>query len=127
MMSGSSAGAGEWCSTDRSGTGDNPEGTGGNLLAWKAKRWVLTSVSRYLPISSELQDYRLPLNAIQPGREAILPVQAGDVIFFHSLLWHASGPNLTDTTRFAEIISFMGPEAQFVGRGNGHFPAARRE
>jgi len=108
------------------GTGDNPEGAGGNLLAWKAKRWILTETTRYIPMFSELQDFRVPPSAVEREREVLLPVQAGDVVFFHSLLWHASGPNQTDTARFAEIISFMGPHARFVGRGGGNFPIARQ-
>jgi ectoine hydroxylase-related dioxygenase (phytanoyl-CoA dioxygenase family) len=107
------------------GTGDNPEGTGGNLLAWKAKRWVLSGTARYVPIVAELQDFRIPPSAIESDREERLAVRAGDVVFFHSLLWHASGPNETDQARIAEIISFMGPQARFVGRGPGHFPPAR--
>lgn len=108
------------------GTGDNPEGAGGNVLAWKAKRWILTEITRYVPVVSELQDFRIPPTAVEPGSEVLLPVQAGDVVFFHSLLWHASGPNRTDIPRFAEIISFMGPHTRFVGRGPGTFPRARR-
>jgi ectoine hydroxylase-related dioxygenase (phytanoyl-CoA dioxygenase family) len=108
------------------GTGDNPQGAGGNLLAWKAKRWVLTKTTRYVPMFFDLQDFRLPLTAVQPTDEKLLPVQAGDVIFFHSLLWHASGPNEADSARIAEIISFMGPTSRFVGRGSGQFPQARK-
>jgi len=108
------------------GTGDNPRGAGGNLMAWKAKRWVLTKTTRYVPMFFDLQDFRLPLTAVASATEKALPVRAGDVIFFHSLLWHASGPNQADTARFAEIISYMGPEARFVGRGDGQFPVARR-
>jgi ectoine hydroxylase-related dioxygenase (phytanoyl-CoA dioxygenase family) len=108
------------------GTGDNPEGAGGNLLAWKAKRWILTELTRYVPMLFELQDFRLPITAVDPGREVLLPVRAGDVVFFHSLLWHASGPNSSETARFAEIISFMGPHARFIGRGPGRFAPARR-
>jgi ectoine hydroxylase-related dioxygenase (phytanoyl-CoA dioxygenase family) len=108
------------------GTGDNPKGAGGNLAAWKAKRWMLTGLTRYVPMMFELQDFRLPLTAVDPRREVLLPVQAGDVVFFHSLLWHASGPNRSAVARYAEIISFMGPHARFVGRGPGQFAAARR-
>jgi ectoine hydroxylase-related dioxygenase (phytanoyl-CoA dioxygenase family) len=106
------------------GTGDNPEAAGGSLLAWKAKRWLLAK-TRYTPVLSELQDFRIPPSAIDPARERRLPVSAGDVILFHSLLWHASGPNETDVARFAEIISFMGPTASFIGRGHSSFPLAR--
>jgi ectoine hydroxylase-related dioxygenase (phytanoyl-CoA dioxygenase family) len=108
------------------GTGDNPIGTGGNLAAWKAKRWLLAEATKYASVLFDFQDFRVPPSALQNEREVFLPVHAGDVVFFHSLLWHASGPNRTTETRFAEIISFMGPTARFLGRGNGNFPLARR-
>jgi ectoine hydroxylase-related dioxygenase (phytanoyl-CoA dioxygenase family) len=108
------------------GTGDNPEGAGGNFVAWKAKRWLLAETTKYAPVLFDLQDFRIPPDQVKKEQEVLLPVQAGDVIFFHSLLWHASGPNQSETTRIAEIISFMGPTARFVGRGAGTFPLARR-
>jgi ectoine hydroxylase-related dioxygenase (phytanoyl-CoA dioxygenase family) len=110
-----------------SGTGDNPDATGGSTLAWKAKRWILADTTKYAPVLHDLQDFRIPLEALTDAQEVMLPVEAGDVIFFHSLLWHASGPNRTDVTRFAEIVSFMGPKAAFVGKGGGNFPLARRQ
>ena len=110
-----------------SGTGDNPEGTGGSSLAWKAKRWILADTTKYAPVLHDLQDFRIPVEALKATREVLLPIEAGDVIFFHSLLWHASGPNRTDSTRFAEIVSFMGPDAAFVGKGQARFPLARRQ
>jgi hypothetical protein len=108
------------------GTGDNPEGTGGSMLAWKAKKWILASATKYAPVLFDLQDFRVPPSVLKNEREVMLPVDAGDVIFFHSLLWHASEPNGSDAARFAEIVSFMGPTARFVGRGEGQFPLARR-
>ena len=108
------------------GTGDNPEATG-NTLAWKVKRWILADTTKYAPVLHDLQDFRIPVEAVETSREVLIPVAAGDVIFFHSLLWHASGPNRTDATRYAEIVSFMGPDATFVGRGQGQFPLARRQ
>ena len=109
------------------GTGDNPEGTGGSTFAWRAKRWILADTTKYAPVLNDLQDFRIPVEALETSREVLIPVAAGDVIFFHSLLWHASGPNRTDSTRYAEIVSFMGPDATFVGRGQGQFPLARRQ
>jgi hypothetical protein len=108
------------------GTGDNPRATGGSLLVWKLKRWLLAGTTKYFPALFDLQDFRIPPSALKGRTEVFLPVQAGDVILFHSLLWHASGPNTTTTDRLAEIISFMGPTARFVGRGHGEFPLARR-
>jgi ectoine hydroxylase-related dioxygenase (phytanoyl-CoA dioxygenase family) len=108
------------------GTGDNPTGTGGSLMAWKAKRWILAETTKYAPVLFDLQDFRVPPSALKGEHEVFLPVKAGDVIFFHSLLWHASGPNRSHETRFAEIISFMGATARFVGRGGGQFPSARK-
>jgi ectoine hydroxylase-related dioxygenase (phytanoyl-CoA dioxygenase family) len=107
------------------GTGDNPQGAGGSVAAWKAKRWILAETTKYVPALFDLQDFRVPPDALQSRREIFLPVEAGDVVFFHSLLWHASGPNRSATTRYAEIISFMGDEARFVGRGRAQFPLAR--
>jgi hypothetical protein len=108
------------------GTGDNPEGTGGSMLAWKAKRWILADTTKYAPVLLDLQDFRVPPDLVKTEREVLLPVDAGDVIFFHSLLWHASGANRSDSARFAEIVSFMGPTARLVGRSGGRFALARR-
>lgn len=107
------------------GTGDKPAGARRTLF-WKAKRWLLADTTKYAPVLYDLQDFRVPPNALKNAREVMLPVAAGDAIFFHSLLWHASGPNHSDSTRFAEILSYMGPTARFVGRGAAAFPLARR-
>lgn len=96
------------------GTGDNPD-AGGSEYAWRAKRWVLANSTRYLPVLFDLQDLRIPPRLTADHPERLLPVEAGDVIFFHSLLWHASGPNETDQARFAEIVSFMPHDANVPG------------
>jgi ectoine hydroxylase-related dioxygenase (phytanoyl-CoA dioxygenase family) len=108
------------------GTGDNPEATGGSLLLWKAKRWLLGAATRHTSLLADLQDFRISPSAVSAAREVMLPVGAGDVIFFHSLLWHASGPNSSDEDRFAEIVSFMSASAQLVGQPHATFPRARR-
>jgi phytanoyl-CoA hydroxylase len=111
----------------RAGTGDNPRATGGSLPLWKLKRHVLATLTRYAPALFDLQDFRLPpaLDASKP--RVALPVRAGDVIFFHSLLWHSSSPNQSDVTRYAEIASFMPGDARVRGRDIQHFPEARRK
>ena len=108
------------------GTGDNPDTTTSRGLVWRVKRWLLADTTKYLPVLYDLQDFRVPLDMVDTTGEVLLPVAAGDVIFFHSLLWHASGPNRSESMRFAEIISFMGPAARFIGRGARAFPLARR-
>ncbi len=106
------------------GTGDNPDASG-NMALWKLKRLVLTQATRYAPWLFDFQDFRIPPDTIDRTREKLIPVRAGDAVFFHSLLWHASGPNRSDQPRYASIISFMGPDARYVGRGGDHFPMAR--
>lgn len=108
------------------GTGDNPKAAGGSGLAWRLKRFVLAGMTRHLPILFDLQDFRIPPELVDRQQERPLPLTAGDVVFFHSLLWHASGPNRSESARFAEIISFMGVGSRFVGHGGGHFPLARK-
>jgi ectoine hydroxylase-related dioxygenase (phytanoyl-CoA dioxygenase family) len=109
------------------GTGDNPDGGGGNSAAWKLKQLVLTGATRYAPMLFDLQDYRIAPEATRNCQERLLSVSAGDAIFFHSLLWHASGSNVSDHSRCAEIISFMAADARFVGRGCPHFALARSQ
>jgi ectoine hydroxylase-related dioxygenase (phytanoyl-CoA dioxygenase family) len=109
------------------GTGDNPGEAGGSTAVWKLKKLVLAQATRYLPILGDLQDYRVRLEEVDPARSIKLPMRAGDAVFFHSLLLHATGPNRSDRTRYAPIISYMSREARFVGRGKADFRPARRE
>jgi ectoine hydroxylase-related dioxygenase (phytanoyl-CoA dioxygenase family) len=110
----------------RAGTGDNPRATGGSYPLWKLKRHVLATMTRYVPDLFDLQDFRLPPELVASVPQRSIPVAAGDVIFFHSLLWHSSSPNTTDTTRYAEIASYMPSNARVRGRDIEHFPEARR-
>ena len=107
------------------GTGDNPGGAGGNKLLWALKRFVLAGATSRLPSLGELQDYRTLPHEVDLAVEQVLPVQAGDAIFFHSLLLHGSGPNRSPHARLSPIISYMPAEARFVGKGNASFPIAR--
>ena len=47
------------------GTGDNPEGAGGSVAAWKAKRWLLAETTKYAPVLFDLQDFRVPPEAVK--------------------------------------------------------------
>jgi ectoine hydroxylase-related dioxygenase (phytanoyl-CoA dioxygenase family) len=109
----------------RAGTGDNPGAAGGHLPLWKAKRYVLSTFTKYAPSLFDLQDFRLPPTIAASVPQLAIPVLAGDVIFFHSLTWHSSAPNRTNTARFAEIASFMPANARVKGRSIDHFPSLR--
>jgi ectoine hydroxylase-related dioxygenase (phytanoyl-CoA dioxygenase family) len=107
------------------GTADNPRG-GGSAAARAMKRLVLARATRLLPQLSALQDYRALPSEIDLEREVELPVAAGDAIFFHSLLLHASGPNRTSAARYSPILSYMPRNARFVGKGSAAFRPARQ-
>jgi ectoine hydroxylase-related dioxygenase (phytanoyl-CoA dioxygenase family) len=111
----------------RAGTGDNPGAAGGNFHLWKLKRHVLSTMTKYVPGLFALQDFRLPPELVGTTPQVSIPVRAGDVIFFHSLVWHSSASNQTDTTRYAEIASFMPANARVKGQSVAHFPEARKK
>ncbi len=50
-------------------------------------------------------------------RTMYVPLQRGDTLLFHSLLLHASEPNLSDQDRRVCIVSYKSPDAKFIGRG----------
>lgn len=108
------------------GTGDNPGAAGGNLTLWKAKRLVLANATRVLPDLAGLQDFRAIPEEIDESRAVALTARPGDVVFFHSLLLHATGPNTSDITRYTPLISYMSKDAQFTGKGTPSFRPARR-
>lgn len=109
------------------GTGDNPRGTGGTQAMDYLKRLVLAKGSRFMPALSRLNDFRVTDDQVLKLHldELALPVNAGSVIFFHSLLLHASNPNTSDNDRYAAIISYMSRSSRFTGRGKANFLQAR--
>ena len=54
---------------------------------------------------------------IDPSRIVDVPVRAGSAIFHHSLLPHCSGPNNTDSPRWALALDYMPADYQFTGPG----------
>ena len=88
------------------GTGDNPR-TGVERLFWKAKDLILGKASKLVPAINDLNWLRAD-PVINPGDEVLAPVKAGDVIFFHGLLLHASGPNTSQNPRRAYIVTYSG-------------------
>ena len=88
------------------GTGDNPR-TGVEKVFWKAKDLILGKASKLVPSINDLNWLRADPK-IAPGDEVLAPVKAGDVIFFHGLLLHASGPNTSGNPRRAYIVTYSG-------------------
>jgi ectoine hydroxylase-related dioxygenase (phytanoyl-CoA dioxygenase family) len=109
----------------RAGTGDNPGASGGSPVLWRLKTLVLARASRLLPVLADLQDFRAVPEVIAGATIRTLPVKAGDVIFFHSLLLHASSANQADHDRYADIISYMPAGARLTSSKEGDFPPAR--
>jgi hypothetical protein len=108
------------------GTGDNPGAAGGNLALWRAKRLVLANATRFLPALADLQDFQAIPAEIDESRAVALTARPGDVVFFHSLLLHATGPNTSGITRYTPLISYMSKDAHFTGKGTPSFRLARR-
>jgi hypothetical protein len=108
------------------GTGDNPGAAGGNLALWKAKRLVLANATRFLPDLADLQDFRAMPEEIDERRAVALTARPGDVVFFHSLLLHSTGPNTSAIARYTPLISYMSRDARFTGKGTPSFRPARR-
>jgi ectoine hydroxylase-related dioxygenase (phytanoyl-CoA dioxygenase family) len=108
------------------GTGDNPDGAGGSKMLDAVKRLVLDRGTRLLPFLGKLGDYAVDERQLSSlGRPVALPVKAGSVVFFHSLLLHASYPNRSDADRISPIISYMGRSFRFTGRGQADFLPVR--
>lgn len=74
-----------------------------------------------LPFVTETNDgvtYRkLTLSEADIAQELSLEMDAGDCLFFHSLLPHATGPNHSDRNRFAIIASYMSAKSMQSGDG----------
>jgi phytanoyl-CoA hydroxylase len=48
----------------------------------------------------------LPENKTLISKAELVPLEAGDVLFFHSRLFHAAGRNLTDETKFSLVFTY---------------------
>ena len=108
----------------RAGTGDNAATTSDGSLMRRLKRSVLANESRLAPLLEGLQDYHV-LDVDESACE-ILSAEVGDVVFFHSLLVHGTGPNLTEHDRVASIMSYMPADARLPNADASALPLARR-
>ena len=76
---------------------------------------VLATATRHLPLLGDLQDYHVLPKRLDGSELRVLPVDAGDVVFFHSLLIHGTGQNVGVFDRVADIISYMPAAARVAG------------
>ena len=101
------------------GTGDSD--ASGFSPARKLKNHVLGALTRHANFLARLQDLHARVSAEEKQRAVNLPVRAGSVILFHSMLLHASTPNTSDRDRPAYIASYMGDQSTFCGLGEPEF------
>ena len=106
-----------------SGTGDSD--ASGVSAARGLKNAVLGRLTRHAGFLARLQDLHARIPEDEKGRAVDLPVRAGSVVLFHSMLLHASNPNRSELERPAYIPSYMGAEYVFCGVGDPQFLVAR--
>lgn len=106
-----------------SGTGDSD--ASGFSSFRKLKNSLLGGLTKHFTFLGRLQDLHASISEDEKQREANLPIRAGSVILFHSMLLHASNPNISDRDRHAYIVSYMGSEYFFSGVGKPEFLVAR--
>ena len=70
-----------------------------------------------LPHIEVRDDYVVDPDHFNPDDMATLPMQAGDGLFFHSLLPHYTAPNRSDTWRRAIALSYMSAQSRYTGEG----------
>jgi ectoine hydroxylase-related dioxygenase (phytanoyl-CoA dioxygenase family) len=104
------------------GTGDSD--ASGFSAARKLKNKLLGGLTRHASFLANLQDLHARVPAGEKERAVNLPVRAGTVILFHSMLLHASNPNTSDLDRPAYIASYMGEDYTFCGVGEPEYLVA---
>jgi len=106
-----------------SGTGDSD--ASGFSAARSLKNAVLGRFTRHAGFLAKLQDLHARIPEDEKRRAVDLPVRAGSVVLFHSMLLHASNTNTSDLERPAYIPSYMGAGYRFCGVGDPEFLVAR--
>ena len=72
-------------------------------------------------------DYVINEANYNPTDVIAVPMEAGDGLFFHSLLLHGTAPNLTVQSRRAITMSYMAAEFRYTGEPpNAGLPAYLR-
>lgn len=92
-------------SVSLTGTGDNPQ-TLTQRSFWQLKDMILGKASKIMPSINDLNWLTIDRKTISNAGEIVVPARAGDVVIFHSLLLHASGPNTSPNSRRAYIVTY---------------------
>ena len=81
-----------------------------------------------LPHVHVTDDYVIPPEHYDEAAKTLAPMPAGAGLFFHSLLPHATEPNLSDSWRRAIALSYMSARSTHTDPGGGpvYFPISRR-
>ena len=81
-----------------------------------------------LPHVHVQDDYVIDEASYDADDMVMLPMKAGDGLFFHSLLPHYTAPNRSAHWRRAIALSYMSARAHYTGEGNGpaYFPVQGR-
>lgn len=70
---------------------------------------------------TEVQHYgkelQIDIDDEMQSRTKYVPLKAGDTLLFHSLLLHASEPNVSDQDRRVCIMSYKTPGLKYIGKG----------
>ena len=64
------------------------------------------------------EELMIQLSDAQWKETRYVSLQAGDTLLFHSMLLHASEPNLSELDRRVCIVSYLPGDAQYVGQGD---------
>lgn len=97
------------------GTGDNPRTLVERTLS-NVRRKSTEMIGKALPRFAELNQLQIDPRTLDMAQMLTVPAKAGDVIFFHSLLVHGSGPNLLSHPRRAYIVTYMAKNCTVGGK-----------
>jgi phytanoyl-CoA hydroxylase len=63
-----------------------------------------------------LEDFQVDEETLDRSGEVSVPLEAGGVLLFHSLLLHATSPNRSHRARRAMICSYMSARSRYTGK-----------
>ncbi|MDX1683539.1 MAG: phytanoyl-CoA dioxygenase family protein [Phycisphaeraceae bacterium] len=67
-------------------------------------------------------ELRLDIDAEEQKKAVYVPLAAGDTLFFHSLLLHASEPNTSEHDRRVAIFAYRPDNLEYIGKGEAPEP-----